>query len=146
MKPLLLSLIHVTQDNWHRSRGATVGDTEKEARSWGWDGWVGGREVGCGHTSASVQSESAHLNDDVKDYCPQCVKHSQTDQTAKDFFFYLSLCQCNSFIFTLFFSKCWLGLKQKLPKSTCIGKKQKQGCSSQFQNENSDIQNKLLWA
>lgn len=35
VKPLLLSLIHVTQDNWHRSRGATVGDTEKEARSWG---------------------------------------------------------------------------------------------------------------
>lgn len=42
---------------------------------------IGGRaggEVGRGHTSASVQSESAHLNDDVKDYCPQCVKHSLT--------------------------------------------------------------------
>lgn len=102
----------------------------------GMGGWEGGEvEVGRGQTSATVQSESAHLNDDVKDYCPQCVKHSLTDQTAKDFFFYRSLCQYNSFIFTLFFSKCWPGLKQKLPKSTYTGRKQKQGCSSQFQCE-----------
>lgn len=77
-----------------------MGDTEKEARSWGWDGWVGGREVGCGHTSASVQSESAHLNDDVKDYCPQCVKRSPTDQTAK-YSFSISLSVSTILLFSL---------------------------------------------
>lgn len=47
VKPLLLSLIHVTQDNWHRSWGATVGDTEEEARSWRWDGGLGRRDGGA---------------------------------------------------------------------------------------------------
>lgn len=55
--PLLLSLIHVTQDNMHRSWGDTVGDTGKTADAVGGSGGGedggGGRgiETGCGQAA-----------------------------------------------------------------------------------------------
>lgn len=79
----------------------------------GMGGWEGG-EVGRGQTSASVQSESAHLNNDVKDYCPQCVKHSVTDQTAKDLFFYLSSLSVQFFYFHSVLFKMLAGPQTKV--------------------------------
>ena len=60
VKPLLLSLIHVTQDNVHRSRGATVGDTEKEADPVG--GW-GGTEDGGMEGSGEWEIETRAWSD-----------------------------------------------------------------------------------
>lgn len=57
VKPPLLSLIHVSQDNLHRSSGATMGDTEKEADPVGARGTTEKKEAmeeGVGDWSAGV--------------------------------------------------------------------------------------------
>lgn len=78
VKPLLLSLIHVTQDNLHRSWGATMGNTEKGGWSCGrmrrhrgrGDGGERGRlKPGCGQTDnvpavteADIQKDAIYRN------------------------------------------------------------------------------------
>lgn len=67
MKPLLLSLIHVTQDNIDRSQGATIRDTEKKADPVGGsgsteEGWRENRslKLGCGLTDNTVIQPDRH--------------------------------------------------------------------------------------
>ena len=87
VKPLLLSLIHVTQDNMHRSWGATVGDTEKEADpvgGWGgtegggmewWGGGAGGRpRLGRGRTGNV--SDSQRARQDTKTLVTELLRES----------------------------------------------------------------------
>lgn len=90
VKPLLLSLIHVTQDNMHRSWGATVGDTEKEADPvGGWGGTEeGGMEGRVGDLSSGVVRQKMFLQ-----------PKSQTDTKT----LFTELCQesCTSTLYRL---------------------------------------------